>query len=107
MKSIGTLVVALVTLSGAAVADPAANQAGGMKKLSQAECTNLWHKANPDNAAGVTESQAAPYVSNFKAANPDGDTTIDSKEWVAACNAGLVKSSASTGGSSGSSGSAQ
>ncbi len=105
MKSIGTLVVALVTLSGAAIAEPAANQAGGMTKLSQAECTGLWHKANPNNAKGVTESQAAPYVSNFKAANPDGDTTIDAKEWVAACNAGLVKSAASTGGSSGASGS--
>ncbi len=74
-------------------------------QMSQSECTSLWQKANSSNAAGLTESQSSQYVSDFKAANPDGDTTIDQAEWMAACNKGLVKSSSSTGTSSGSSGS--
>jgi hypothetical protein len=44
-------------------------------------------------------------VTDFKAANPDGDSTIDQNEWMAACNKGLVKNSSSSGNSSGTSGS--
>ena len=44
------------------------------------------------NAKGLTKLQSAPYVTDFKAANPDGDTTIDANEWMTACNNGLVKS---------------
>lgn len=73
-------------------------------QLSASECTSLWQKANAANAKGVTEMQAKPYVTDFKAANPDGDTTIDQNEWMAACNKGLVKASAASGASSGTSG---
>jgi len=74
--------------------------------LSQSECSTLWQQANPSNAKGLTESQSAPYVSSFKAANPDGDTTIDVNEWNAACKKGLVKSTSSSGASSGDTGAA-
>lgn len=74
-------------------------------KLSQAECESLWNQANPSNAATISQSQAQPYVTDFKAANPDGDGTLDKTEFSKACSKGLVKSSASTGSSSGSSGS--
>lgn len=74
-------------------------------KLSQAECTSLWQQAN-GTAAGLTETQAKPYVTDFKTANPDGDTTIDQNEWMTACNKGLIKSSSASGASSGASGSA-
>jgi len=73
-------------------------------KMSQSECTSLWQKAN-GSTAGLTEAQAKPYISDFKAANPDGDATIDQSEFLAACNKGLVQNSASTGASSGTSGS--
>ena len=73
-------------------------------KLSQSECTNLWTQAK-GSSTGLTATQAAPFVSDFKAANPDGDTTIDQNEWMAACNKGLVKSASSSGASTGTSGS--
>lgn len=75
-------------------------------RLSQSECSQLWQQANPSGGNGLTASQSAPYVANFKAANPDGDMTIDANEWNAACKKGLVKSSSSSGSSSGDSGAA-
>lgn len=102
----GIAVACFATTAAVAQTSNADNPAGAAPvKLSQSECTNLWQQANPSSAAGVTQSQAAPYVSNFKAANPDGDATIDQNEWLAACNKGLVKSASSSGSSSGSSGS--
>ena len=65
----------------------------------------LWQQANPGNASGLSEAQSKAYVADFKAANPDGDMTIDQNEWMAACNKGLVKSSSSSGASTGASGS--
>ena len=72
-------------------------------KLSQAECESLWNQASPDGAP-ISEAQAAPYITNFKAANPDGDTTIEQPVFSKACEDGLVKGSASTGAASGESG---
>ncbi len=80
----------------------AAENAG--MKMSQSECTNLWQQANPSNSKGLTASQAKGYVSNFKAANPDGDATIDQTEWMSACNKGLITNTSSSGASSGASG---
>jgi Ca2+-binding EF-hand superfamily protein len=75
------------------------------EKLSQAECDALWMQANPNNAATISETQAKGYVSDFKAANPDNDGTLDKAEFTKACNNGLVSGSASSGASTGSSGS--
>ena len=95
-------IFANVAIAGAATKSPRFAM-----RLSQSECTNLWQQANPTNAKGLTESQSAPYVTDFKAANPDGDTTIDANEWMTACNNGLVKSSSGSGASPGKSGAAK
>jgi hypothetical protein len=75
----------------------------GMMKLSAAECASLWNQASPDGSP-ITEQQASAYVTDFKAANPDGDTTIEKAEFSKACDNGLVKSGASSGAGSGESG---
>jgi hypothetical protein len=96
---------ALCTSFGfASVSHAADNSSGSSMKLSQSECTNLWQQANPGNSPGLTEDQSKGYVSNFKAANPDGDTTIDQNEWMSACNKGLITNTSSSGASSGTSG---
>jgi hypothetical protein len=94
-----------VSLAQAADANSAAGANSNMQ-MSQSDCTSLWQQANSGNASGLTESQAGAYVTDFKAANPDGDSTIDQSEWMAACSKGLVKNSSSSGASTGSSGSA-
>jgi hypothetical protein len=94
MERITAAVVALLLSGGLAYAEMG-------KKLSQAECQSLWGQANPANAATITEADAALYISDVKAANPDGDGILDQKEFQAACSKGLVKSSASSGASTG------
>lgn len=74
-------------------------------KLSQAECDALWKQANPTNASTITEAQAQSFVSDVKAANPDGDGTLDKAEFSKACGQGLVKSSSAGAGAGSSSGS--
>ena len=76
----------------------------GAMKLSKAECASLWNQASPDGGP-ITESQAAAYVTDFKAANPDGDKTLEKAEFSKACANGLVKGSASTGAGAGEMGS--
>jgi hypothetical protein len=96
----------LITVSAfALMAAGAAYAAEPSQKLSQAECDSLWMQANPSNTATISEAQAKPYVSDFKAANPDGDGTLDKAEFAKACSSGLVIGSASSGASSGESGS--
>lgn len=98
MKRFVLTSLALVLSTGLAMAETG-------KKLSQAECDSLWSQANPTGAATITEAQTQPYVSDFKAANPDNDGTLDAKEFRTACSKGLVGGTASSGASSGSSGS--
>jgi hypothetical protein len=90
------ILAAGTSLGAYAQTDPAQ----GAMKLSAAECASLWNQASPDGGP-ITESQAAAYVTNFKAANPDGDKTIEKAEFSKACSSGLVKSGASSGASSG------
>lgn len=91
------------TLAVAQSSTTAADAPSNNMKLSQAECTNLWQQAK-GTAIGLTAAQVAPFIADFKAANPDGNATIDQNEWMAACNKGLVKSSSSSGASTGASG---
>lgn len=79
-----------------------ANAASG-EKLAQAECDALWMKAGATDGK-LSESAASAYVTDFKAVNPDGDTTLEQDEFRAACEKGMIKSSASTGASEGTSG---
>ena len=87
--------IALMTAGGAHAAG---------QKLSQAECDALWIQANPSNAATIDEMQAKGFLTDFKAANPDNDGTIDKAEFTKACGSGLVSGSASTGAGTGASG---
>lgn len=56
----------------------------------QADCEAAWTKANPSNAATITEAQAQQYVADVRAANPDNDGTLDKTEFTKACESGLV-----------------
>jgi hypothetical protein len=107
MKSVSFAVAAVSVVgmfAGVALADTATNSTNSGAQLSQSECTNLWQEANPTGAATLSQSQSAPYIADFKAANPDGDGSIDLNEWNSACQKGLVKSTSSSGASSGQSG---
>jgi hypothetical protein len=101
-----TAIGAMAMFANVGVAS-AAMDSSKSTQLSQSECTNLWQQANPSNADKLTQAQVAPYITNFKAANPDNDNTIEMDEWNAACQKGLVKSPSSTGASPGSSGESQ
>lgn len=102
--SAAALLCTNLTLTHTTLAAEDAVSPSSSMKLSQSDCTNLWLQANPGNASGLSEAQSRPYVSDFKAANADGDATIDQNEWMAACQKGLVKSSSSSGASTGASG---
>jgi hypothetical protein len=81
----------------------ASSQAAGMQ-LSQAECDSLWNQANPSSSQTLSQSQAQPYVTDFKKVDTDNDGTISKTEFQTGCNQGFVKSSSSSGSSSGSNG---
>jgi hypothetical protein len=74
-------------------------------KLSAAQCSTLWEKANISGGATIDASQAQGYVTNFKAADPDNDGTLSKTEFQAACAKGLVQDSSSSGAASGTTGS--
>ena len=97
------LLVGLVC-AGTAFATYAQAEQGKMMKMSKAECSSLWNQASKDGKP-LTEAQAAPFITNFKAANPDGDSTIEKAEFNKACAAGLVKGTSSSGASTGEMGS--
>lgn len=84
----------MIALSGAAIAQE-------KMKMSEAQCESIWHKANPGNKAKISESEAKAYISDINAVNKDKDGTIERAEFMRACDMGLVKSTATTGGSSG------
>ncbi len=91
----------VILLAGVFAASTAFGAHAAGTILSQAECDTLWNQANPSGAATITQAQAQPYVTDFKAANPDGDTSLDQKEFSAGCKSGLVKGTGSSGAASG------
>ena len=95
----------VILLAGAfAVSTAFGAYAAAGTQLSQAECDSLWNQANPSGAATINQSQAQPYVTDFKSADPDNDGSLSQNEFSAACKAGLVKSSSSSGAASGDTG---
>ena len=82
MKSLVAAGALVLAASSGAIA-----QTESMTKISQAECGSLWSQASPTGSP-ITESQAAAYLTDFKAANPDGDTTIEKDEFAKACDKG-------------------
>jgi hypothetical protein len=91
----------LILLAGAIAASTAFSAYAAGTQLSQAECDSLWNQANPSGAATINQSQAQPYVTDFKSADPDNDGTLDQNEFSSACQKGLVKSASSSGAASG------
>jgi hypothetical protein len=87
----------MILLAGAFAASTALSAHAAGTQLSQAECESLWNQANPSGAASITQAQAQPYVTDFRAANPDGDSSLDKNEFSAACKSGLVKGASSSG----------
>ena len=94
----------VILLAGALAASTAFGAHAAGAQLSQAECDTLWNQANPSGAATITQAQAQPYVTDFKAANTNGDSSLSQKEFSAACKNGLVKGTGSSGAASGETG---
>lgn len=118
-RVLGSLLFLSVTAFGAFAQEAPAQNKGGEAvlgaeqgvKVAQDQCQTLWSKANPAKKPKISAGQAQPFISDVKAANPDGDGTIEQNEFMAACDKGLIKSSAvsgssSTGSSSGAEGAA-
>jgi hypothetical protein len=87
MKSIIAASAVALLLTAASVTRTEAGQV-----VSPQECDALWKEANPSNVEKLPEANAASYISDMKAVNPDGDGTIEKNEFSDACAKGLVKS---------------
>ncbi|MEZ5818611.1 MAG: hypothetical protein R3D44_16155 [Hyphomicrobiaceae bacterium] len=96
--------VATAAAQTAGTTGSAGSKAGG-QQMTQAECQAIWSKADASSAGSLTETQAQPYVTNFKSADTNGDKKLSSAEFLAACQHGMAKSTATTGAGSGTSGS--
>lgn len=73
-------------------------------QMSQAECQNIWSRADSAGSGTLTPAQADEFVSNFAAADADGDGALNSSEFLAACQQGLVSDSSATGAGEGTQG---
>jgi hypothetical protein len=78
----------------------AASFAATAAPLSQTECNTLWNQVNPSGAATITQTQSQPYVTDFKAADPDNDGTLTKSEFSSACKSGYVTAMAGPSGGS-------
>jgi hypothetical protein len=73
-------------------------------KLSSAECSTLWGRADSAGSGSLTSAQAQPYVSNFSKVDANADGQLSSTEFMSGCKNGLIHDSASTGAGEGASG---
>jgi len=89
--TMSTLAIALAVSCGAAHAEQA-KQMGA--KVTAAECQTLWDKADSGKAGKIAETVAANFLTDPKAVNNDGDTTLEKAEFTSACEMGLIKHSA-------------
>lgn len=108
MKSIvkaGIASAALAASFGLALAQTGSAPGASAQKMTQAECQTLWNTADASKAGSLTQSQAQAYVSDFKSADANNDGRLSSAEFQSACQKGMVRGTASTGGSSGTNGS--
>jgi hypothetical protein len=93
--TVGSITVLAVLAQPAVAAD----------QMAQDQCQSIWGKADSAKAGSLTQDQAAPYISDFKAANASGNGKLSQDEFMAACAKGLVHDSAGAGASSGTAGS--
>ncbi len=105
-RLIGSLAVLSLTAFGAMAQE--AKQEGAVVvgkqagvKVDQEQCKALWTKANPTNKPKISAGQAQPFISDVMAANTNKDGAIDQKEFMAACDKGIMKdqANANSGGS--------
>jgi hypothetical protein len=106
---VGSTALAFGLLSSAAFAQttspsspPKSGSSTGAMKMTQAECAALWNRVDANKAGNLTEAQAKPYVTDFKALDTNGDNKLSQSEFQAGCDKGLVHSTASTGAGTGS-----
>lgn len=73
-------------------AEPQANAPADLK-LTDKQCSTLWIKARGTSIGELTLDEAKPYIQEFTKADTNKNQTLDSTEWAAACQAGLVSTS--------------
>ena len=72
-------------------ADPASGRPSAI--LDDAKCTSAWGAAQKQGDA-LSEGQAAPFVTNFKLVDADGNGSISEAEFKDGCKKGLVQEAA-------------
>jgi hypothetical protein len=100
MKIAGSILAAAIM----ALAVPAVAQTtpgSGAVKMTSAECTAAWNKLDTAKSGSVSEAQAQGTVTDFKAADANGDGKLTQAEFTAACGKGLVTAAAPNTGSRG------
>jgi hypothetical protein len=97
------IIASLAATAVLALAMPALAQttAPGPAKMSQAECTAAWTKLDAAKSGNVSQAQAQGTVTDFKAADTNGDGKLTQAEFTAACNKGLVTATGPSTGSRG------
>ncbi len=75
-------------------AEPQANAPADLK-MTDKQCSTLWTKARGESIGELTLDEAKPYIQDFTRADTNKNQTLDSTEWAAACQAGLVSMSVS------------
>jgi hypothetical protein len=58
--------------------------------LTKKQCKTVWKRAVP-HGHYLYKANAAPFIVNWRLANPDGDGTISKHEFKKACSKGLGK----------------
>jgi hypothetical protein len=81
----------------------ASQQPGANAKMTKAECESMWNRMDSARAGSVSQAQAQPHLTDYVAADANKDAKLSQTEFLAACDNGLVRNSASM--SSGSAGS--
>jgi hypothetical protein len=70
-------------------------------KMSRTDCDAAFMKLDGANTGSVSQAQVKALISDFKAADTDGDGKLSQMEFRQACDKGLVNSSATTGAGTG------
>lgn len=76
-------------------------QQPGAMKMTQTECESMWNRADSAKSGSLSQTQAQSHVTNFSAVDTNSDGNLSRTEFMAGCDKGLVQSSASTGGGTG------